>query len=188
MKKITLSLLGFLLLAGSLFAVTLDEINSANPPYARAFITQIDIRDSGEAATKLNTVTYEYWDADYPYNTMRYNGTIDTWYYTFDYSTFYYYSSGWDAYIDPNDLSVTYIYVNLQGYSTSSISVERYDSATQTWNTTNITYYTTLTDGTRVYKSTSSAAINKYRVITTIQATDGTAYLHNNVTIDRDAQ
>jgi hypothetical protein len=188
MKKLALGLLGFLVFTGSLFAVTSDEVMNANPPYPRAFITQIDIRDSGELATKLNVVTYQYWDAQYPYSTLRYSGNIDNWYYTHDYVNFYYYSTYWDQYLDPNDLSVTYLYVNFQGYSTSAVTVEKYDTVNQEWNTINIMYKQTLPNGTRVYENNESASINQYRIMTTIQTVDGTVDLFNTVFIDRDAQ
>lgn len=73
MKKLVLSLL---LLANSLFAVTISQIMNADPAYARAYITQIDIRDSNEVATKLNTPTYPYLGAGYPYTNIEYSGSI----------------------------------------------------------------------------------------------------------------
>jgi hypothetical protein len=182
MKKIVLALL---LIVNSLFAVTISEIMNADPAYARAFITQVDVRDTNESATKLNTVTYQYWTAGYPYTNLKYNGSITQWYYTFDYTNIYNYSypySGWwDQYVNPNDLSVAYIYVNLQGYSASNVYVTRS-------NGTTVPYYTTLPNGFRVYKDTGSSAVTSYVVKTHIQASDGTVDLYNNLSMDRNIQ
>lgn len=179
MKKIVLALL---LIANSLFAVTVSQIMNANPAYARAYITQVDIMDSNELAAKLNTVTYQYWTAGYPYTNLKYSGSITQWYYTSDYTNFYYYSTYWDQYINPNDLSHTYIYVNLAGYSSSNVEVRR------TGTTTPIPLYTTLSNGIKVYKDTGSSSINNYEVKTHIQASDGTVDLYNSVSISRNAQ
>ena len=178
MKKIILSLL---LIANSLFAVTTAEVMESG--YPRAMITQIDIRDQGEYGTKLNVVDYTYWTASYPYDTLKYNGKIENWVYTFsdDYNDFYSYTYHWDSWVNPNDLSVTYIYVNLQGYSSNNVYVTRSDD-------TAVPFSKTLSNGFRVYKDVGSSAIRSYKVKTYIQATDGSADLYNNVSIDRDVK
>ncbi|PHS55825.1 MAG: hypothetical protein COB17_10855 [Sulfurimonas sp.] len=93
MKKI---ILGLLLLANSVFALSLSQIDLGTHP--RAFITQVDIRDQGEIATKLNTTTYQYWNSSYPYDSLKYSGKIESWVYTFsnNYTQFYSYSTYWD--------------------------------------------------------------------------------------------
>jgi len=91
-------LLGLLLVVNSLFAISLADINLGT--HSRAFITQVDIRDKGELATKLNTTSYLYWTASYPYDSLKYNGEIKVWYYTHDYANFYNYSTYWDQYLN----------------------------------------------------------------------------------------
>jgi len=189
MKKL---ILGLLLLANSLFAVTTSEIMNADPAYHRAFITQVDIRDQYEVATKLNTVSYPHLGAGYPYTNIEYSGNISDWWYTFsnDYYYFYRYSSGWDYYINPADLSVTYIYVNLAGYSQSQVTLYKYvygqgDVIVPSTTHNGETYPKYMGNGYWVYVDTASSAINFYSVETFIQETDGTVKLGNSVGISR---
>ena len=189
MKKLLLSIL---LLANSLFAITLAEINLGTHP--RAMITQVDIRDKFELATKLNTVSYPNWTSSYPYDALKYTGEINSWFYTHDYTNFYYYSSYWDTYLDPNDLSVTYIYIDLAGYSVTNndITLYKYESGQKgevlpiVHN--GVSYPNYLPDGTWVHVNTNSSSVGSYVVETFIQATDGSVTLGNNVGISRNAQ
>lgn len=193
MKKLVLSLL---LLASSLFAVTTSQIMNADPAYARAYITQIDIRDSNEVATKLNTPTYPYLGAGYPYTNIEYSDSITSWYYTIDYNNLYPYSypySGfWDQYVNPNDLSTTYVYVYLQGYSKSQTtlyhSVNGQKSVVPTITHNGETFPKYLGNQVWVYCDLNSNAVNAYEVKTHIQASDGTVDLYNHISISRTAQ
>ena len=194
MKKLLLSLL---LIANSLFAITLAEIDLGTHP--RAYITQVDIRDSKETedpvplyGTKLNTTTYPNWYSSYPYDSLKYSGEITSWVYTFDYANFYYYSTFWDAYINQNDLSRTYIYVNLQGYSINNVKLYKYEggqkSIVPSVTFDGYTYPRNIGNGYYVYLNTNSSAVGSYRAETFIQATDGSVILGNSVRIDRNTQ
>lgn len=181
MKKLVLALL---LIANSLFAISLSEIDLGTHP--RAFITQVDIRDSGELATKLNTVNYQYWNASYPYDSLKYSGEITQWFYTHDYVNFYYYSSYWDAFLDPSDLSVTYIRLDLAGYS--SVRVYKFEGGVKSKLTSLNSTIVYSSGNTKIYKLENSSAVGSFSVETDIQATDGSVILGNSVRISRDVQ
>lgn len=187
MKKF---LLGLLLVANSLFAISLADINLGT--HKRAFITQVDIRDTKETLsptppflTKLNTVTYQYWDSGYPYENLKYSGKIEDWWYTVDYSSTARYESWYDTYINPDDLSITYVYVNTNGYSINNLKFWKYENGQKSSFTPNWVYSS---GSIRAFKLINSKNVSSLVVETLIQATDGTAKLGNKVRIKRDVK
>jgi len=179
MKKL---LLGLLLVANSLFAITLAQINLQTHP--RAMITQVEVRDANEFATKINVVDYEYWNAGYPYDNLKYSGEIESWFYTFDFVDYYTYSAWWDQLIDQTDLSVTLLYIDMAGYSINNVNIYKYEGGVR------IPISPQLIDSSgnmRLYKLENSSAVGSFFIETEIQATDGTAKLGNSVRIDRGA-
>jgi len=187
MKKLLLSLL---LVTNTLFAITLADIDLGTHP--RAFITQVDIRDSRDnlnpkplLLTKLNTVTYQYWNASYPYDSIKYSGKIDNWWYTIDYSAIERYESWYDTYINPNDLSVTYVYVNYNGYSINQLTFWKYEAGQKSPFTPNWVYHS---GNIHAFKLDNSKNIGSFFIETKITATDGTVKLGNSVSIDRNTK
>lgn len=196
MKKL---ILGFLLLANSLFAVTVSQIMNANPAYVRAYIEQVDIRDTKETQTpvplfltKLNTVDYPNLGAGYPYTNIEYSGQIRDWWYTQYYNTYGRYESWFDAYINPNDLSRTYIYVKLGNYGVNEVSLRKYVSGQGYVSVPSTTFngqtYPMYSNGYKIYLDTASSSITSYEVKTHIQASDGTIDLYSNVSLSRNVQ
>lgn len=179
MKKIVLALL---LIANSLFAVTIAEINNANPVYARAYtVDVINYDTAGVYKVTDNGVQYPYWTASYPYNGLKYSGEINTWYYTFDFNNYYSYSSYWDQF----NFSVHRVYVNLNGYSSQNIRFS-YTLAGQVHKLNEFNAPLPLTyvgNGIWYFDHTNSAGVTSYIVETFIQASDGTAILGNTVTL-----
>jgi len=114
---------------------------------------------------------------------MRYSGDIENWFYSEDWNTFYYYSTYWDQYFNPNREARTYFIVDTLGYS--AITVERYDVASSSWKETNLDLIST-SNNERMYEDTSNIPSNRYRVITRFIPDDGgTVDLFNTVSIDR---
>jgi hypothetical protein len=196
MKKLVL---GLLLLANSLFAVTISQIMNADPAYKRAHIVQVEIRDSKETQspvpaflTKLNIVDYPYLGDGYPYTNIEYSGKIRDWWYTQYYDVYRRYESWFDSFIDPNDLSRTYIIINLENYGTNQVSLRKYvygqgyvSVPSTTFNGQTYPYYS---NGYKIYLDTGSSSISSYEVKTHIQASDGTVDLYSNVSLSRDVQ
>lgn len=172
-------LLGLLFAANSLFAITLAEINLQTHP--RAMVTQVEVRDGNEFATKINVVNYEYWNAGYPYDNLKYNGKVESWYYTYDFANYYNYSTWWDQLIDQTNLSITYLYIDIAGYS--KVNIYKYEGGERKKITPSlIRSYGDI----RVYRLEDSSAVRSFFIETEIQATDGTVKLGNNVLIYRD--
>lgn len=180
MKKIVLALL---LIANSLFAITLAEIDLQT--YTRAMITQAEVRDANEYATKINSVNYPYWNSGDPYLNLKYTGEVNSWYYTFDFTNYYTYSTYWDSYINQANLSVTYIYLDLKGYNINDVQLFKYQSGVKTLVPTSSIVASS--GDIKLFKIENSTTVSSFSVETFIQATDGTAILGNTVTINRTA-
>jgi len=178
MKKLVLALL---IVVNSLYALSLSQIDLGTHP--RAFITQVDLRDQNEWATKLNTVTYQYWNSGYPYDSMKYSGKIESWVYTFDYNNFYEYSTFWDTYINQDDLSVTYVYFELNGYSSGQLNFFYYEAGSRVNFSPSLIY---VSGSLWAFKHTNSKNVRSYGIETNIQASDGSVKLGNSVQISRD--
>jgi len=187
MKKVLLTLALFLGLANSLFAISINDIDLGT--HERAYITQVHIADSRVLdpnyqdllAKKFNGVSYDNWSSTYPLDSLKYQGHIDSWVYTFDYINFYYYDPIFDLFLLPTDLSVTYIYVKYPSYSSNSLELKG----------GGITISNPVYEGNNVWKYThiGSKDVNYYEVITGIIPDEGgTVFLYNNISINRLAQ
>ena len=180
MKKLLLALL---LVANSLYAITLGQIDLQTHP--RAMVTQMEVRDANEYATKINSVDYPYFTAGYPYENLKYNGEVNSWYYTFDFVDFYNYTTAWDDFIDQDNLSVTYVYLDLKGYSSSNVTLYKYQSGVKTLVPTSSIVGSS--GDIRLFFIENSTTVRTFVVETFIQATDGTVKLESSVSIDRTA-
>jgi len=169
MKKVLLALALFLGLANSLFAISINDIDLGTHP--RAYITQIDIKDSNEILTKLNGVTYQYWNSVYPLNSQKYDGNIGSWVYTFDYQNFYSYDPIFVNFLDQADLISTYIYVQYPSSGYNSLKLQRGPAGDEVINPTG--FPINLGNNSWVYKDENSNNQNYYEMITTIIPDEG---------------
>lgn len=165
--------------------------------YPRAYITSILIYDDVNVlstdGTTLNInfyqagkVTYQYWNANYPYNGYKYVGKINKWIYSFNLSNFYDYYPIFNTLLSQFNNPTMRIYIKKPNYTPYEIRVERagggYWSQVLDKNTNKI-----YEDDDRIiyedpnFEDIPPQILSAYRVITEIKINDGEELINMNL-------
>ncbi|WP_024955733.1 hypothetical protein [Sulfurospirillum arcachonense] len=181
MKKI---MLGLIIIANSLFAISINDINGKM--HKRAYITRVDLVNDNQTAAKLILVSYPNINKPESNDYFKYDSERSQWIYTHGDSNYYYYSSYWDSFFNNTNVHTAYVYVNMQGYSIDSSSA----NVMVLWGNGYIDkqhqlqYLQTLSDGTKVFIHENATNLLGYSVRTQIIANDGTVDLYSYVSVD----
>jgi len=177
-KKILFFLTVFLGLENNLFAIDLGN-------HERAKIVQIATTDS--LSPNLYQVSYpveyEYWNASYPYNSMKYSGEVNTWTYTQDFSTYYSYGSWVKYYMSETNRPYTYVWVQMPSYTPTNKSLRRGAAGIEVVNPSGYPKY--LGNNIWLYLDVNSNDVRSYEMVTQLNTSEGSADLYNNVYFNR---
>lgn len=176
MKKILFFLAMVVGLSSSVYAVDLGT-------YERAKILQIATTDSSGTLYQVGSVDYQYWTANYPYNSLKYSGQVNTWYYTFDFATYYYYGTWVNSYLSSTNRPYTFIWVQKPNYTPNKMWLQRGPAGDKVEKSG---YPIDLGGGQLLYLDENSNSVTNYEMVTEIIPPEGgTTDLYNTVIFNR---